>query len=342
MYTTSLAGFLAGALLLQGSIAGYVLTDNYQHDTFFGNFTPFTETDPTDGFVKFHDYNTAKDAGLIGRVTNYGDASYLGVDYTSKSTTGRGSIRISSHKAFNKGLFVADIAHMPVGCGTWPAFWLLGQGTWPQTGEIDIIEGVNAASANQMTLHTNAGCSVWNKGSLARPNTTNCDSNAPGQKKNAGCAYISSDSTSYGAGFNAVGGGVYATEWTGQAIAIWFWSRAKIPADIHAGTPDPSKWGTPMAHFCGGPGYCDIDAHFKNMQIIFDTTLCGQWAGDAGVWAASSCGKLADTCEAYVRDNPGVFRDAFWLVNSVKVYGGGGGAAPQRRRGVWAEGSEGE
>ena len=319
MYTQAILA--ASAILLRPSIAGYALTDSYAGDTFFGNFTPFTGTDPTSGFVNYTSYETARTTQLIAQVSNANNAAYLGVDHhTNSPSGGRASVRISSKKSFNKGLFIADISHIPVGCGTWPAFWLLGSGTWPAGGEIDIIEGVNAATTNQMTLHTNAGCSVWNAGSLATSNTTNCDSNAPGQKTNAGCAYMSQDPSSYGAGFNAGGGGVYATEWTSEAIAIWFFPRSKIPADISAGSPDVSKWGTPMSHFCGGPNYCDIDKHFQNMQIIFDTTFCGQWAGDKDVWAQSSCSQKADTCEKYVQENPGDFKDAFWAVNSVSVY----------------------
>jgi beta-glucanase (GH16 family) len=31
---------------------------------------------------------------------------------------------------------------LPSGAGLWPAFWLLGYGTWPESGEIDVLEYV--------------------------------------------------------------------------------------------------------------------------------------------------------------------------------------------------------
>ena len=85
-----------------------------------------------------------------------------------------------------------------------------------------------------------------------------------------------------------------------------------------------------MANFVGAGGKCDIDRHFENMQIIFDTTFCGQWAGDEHVWGQGSCGQKAPSCEAFVKENPAVFKDAYWLVNSVKVFQNQGGKMQRR------------
>ncbi len=39
------------------------------------------------------------------------------------------------------------------GSGYWPAFWMLGPGQWPENGEIDIMEDVNALSEVAGTIH---------------------------------------------------------------------------------------------------------------------------------------------------------------------------------------------
>ncbi len=39
------------------------------------------------------------------------------------------------------------------GSGYWPAFWMLGPGQWPENGEIDIMEDVNALSDVAGTIH---------------------------------------------------------------------------------------------------------------------------------------------------------------------------------------------
>jgi len=42
---------------------------------------------------------------------------------------------------------------LPAGAGLWPAFWLLGKGRWPDTGEIDIMENVGAPDWVSSALH---------------------------------------------------------------------------------------------------------------------------------------------------------------------------------------------
>lgn len=65
------------------------------------------------------------------------EESFAGSNYTSA--------RITTQGLFEQkyGRFEARI-RLPVGKGIWPAFWLLGndcdQNTWPQCGEIDIME----------------------------------------------------------------------------------------------------------------------------------------------------------------------------------------------------------
>jgi beta-glucanase (GH16 family) len=40
-----------------------------------------------------------------------------------------------------------------VGLGYWPAFWMLGPGTWPAHGEIDVLEDVDGRSEHSGALH---------------------------------------------------------------------------------------------------------------------------------------------------------------------------------------------
>jgi hypothetical protein len=88
-----------------------------------------------------------------------------GVDTTQtlnpNANLGRLSLRLLSVQSWTHGLFILDLEHMPANvCGTWPAFWALGSGTWPEHGEIDIIEYTNTVPNNLMALHTTAGCTV--------------------------------------------------------------------------------------------------------------------------------------------------------------------------------------
>ena len=59
----------------------------------------------------------------------------------------------SKHKAeFLYGIISARI-RMSKGAGLWTAFWMLGNGAWPSTGEIDIMENVGEADWAGVALH---------------------------------------------------------------------------------------------------------------------------------------------------------------------------------------------
>jgi len=310
-----LATEMSGATYLQYAAATYNIVDTYDSSNFFSEFTLFSGADPTGGFVNYQgDQSSASSAGLIN--TNNGQI-YMGVDYTnvvSTSSAGRPSIRVSSNKGYTHGLFIADIAHMPGSiCGTWPAFWMFGP-SWPNNGEIDIIEGVNVDSTNDITLHTSAGCDINIAGSQSGTTLSNSDCNTG--SGGTGCGVTTTTSNAYGTSFNNNGGGVYAMQWESSGVYVWFWPHGSVPSDVTAGQPVTGNWGLPIVAFNGGSG-CDIDAHFSDQNIVFDTTFCGQWAG--AVWG-DSCSNLADTCIDYVAGNPGAFQQSYWSVNSVKVY----------------------
>ncbi|XXG94544.1 Ankyrin repeat and MYND domain-containing protein 2 [Hypoxylon texense] len=308
MFFSRLGGLVAFGVAAQ---AAYTIQDSYDQTNFFEGFDFFNYQDPTNGFVKYQSAVDANSQSLAGYAN---DAVYLGVDYTTMNPAGgRASVRVSSKKTYTENLIIADIAHQPAAaCGTWPAFWTVGQ-NWPYNGEIDIIEGVNLATNTTYTLHTGPGCTV---------SQGNC--NAPGTG-NLGCGASSEDTQTLADGFNEVGGGVYALEWTSSAINIFFFPRSGIPSDIAAGNPDPSTWGSPQTSFSGSG--CDISSHFKDHQIVFDTTFCGDWAGK--VFSSDPvCGSKAATCQEYVASNPDAFQNSYWLINSVKVYSESGASYP--------------
>lgn len=71
----------------------------------------------------------------------------------------RDTVKITSTDSYPVGsVWVLDAVHLPYGCSVWPAFWSYGaSATWPEDGEIDVIEGVNMGFSNQMALHTEDG-----------------------------------------------------------------------------------------------------------------------------------------------------------------------------------------
>lgn len=249
------------------------------------------------------------------------------VETTPKVTGNRQSVRIHSNYVINGGLVILDAVHMPYGCGTWPAFWSNGP-NWPTNGEIDIIEGVNGYTENQSSLHTRSGCTIpQNYGASGVLAATGADALncAADETGNQGCGQLSSQANNYGKAFNDNGGGVYAMKWDTSGISVFFFPREAIPSDITSGAPQPTKWGTPVGNWPAQS--CDPFTFMKDHIMIFDTTLCGDWAGNG--WQTAGAGGQGASCAAstgystcldYIRNEGAAFSDAYWEVKSVKVY----------------------
>ena len=95
----------------------------------------------------------------------------------------------------------------------WPSFWTKGQ-DWPTHGEIDIIEGVNLMTDNQMALHTNSGCAASSSATQSGTagSTTDCSNDS-------GCTVTETQSGSYGEAFASAGGGVWAASFETTGIS---------------------------------------------------------------------------------------------------------------------------
>ena len=85
---------------------------------------------------------------------------------------GRESVRLVSNNLFGDGVYIFDVDHIPLGCGTvrflpnclafffsksdpsrflqWPAAWTTTVKQWPWGGEIDVLEGANSLGNNSI------------------------------------------------------------------------------------------------------------------------------------------------------------------------------------------------
>lgn len=67
-------------------------------------------------------------------------------DFVSGRLEGRGKAE------FTYGVVAARIK-LTAGAGLWPAFWALGSGRWPDTGEMDVMENVGDPAWTSVALH---------------------------------------------------------------------------------------------------------------------------------------------------------------------------------------------
>lgn len=306
------------------AFAAFNLVKDFSGTNFFNGWDFFDGFDnTTNGDVNFVSQANATASQLA--FVNAAGHAIVKVDNTSfvPFNFKRNSVKIISHDFFPIGsIFLFDALHLPFGCSVWPSFWTMGQ-NWPAGGEIDILEGVNKMTIDQMTLHAIGGCSqAAGVTQLGKTVGTDCSA---GQNSSQGCTVQETQANSYGEGFNDNGGGVWGAQFDESGVFIWFWGRNSIPADVSSGgnTVDPSTWGTPSASWPSSS--CNISEFFKPQQMVIDITLCGDFAGQPNIYQQTCGGPLGNSSVSIcyidnVINNGTAYDDAYFEINYVKVY----------------------
>ncbi|MBW0488443.1 hypothetical protein O181_028158 [Austropuccinia psidii MF-1] len=305
-----------------GSVQGNDLID-------FFMFENFATT--SDGGVA--QYVTGDEASKSGMVQVQGDSVRFNVDTTPHVDGVRKSIRVSSKNAFNAGtMLIIDVEHMPAACGVWPALWTTARdGSWPEKGEIDIIEGVNLLTYNSLSAHTKPGFVMEENGFsskflMSSDQKNNCDAKGTNDQ---GCGLSDPVNGTYGTPFNQAHGGVFVMDWTEKYITLFFFERGNIPEDIAAGNPSKTaSWrqSTPRAKFQDINGQ-STSTYFIDHVLVLNTNLCGQWPSDSWGTApysgqSTNCAEMTghDSCSSYVLSSGDQLGEAYWSIHSIKTY----------------------
>lgn len=99
-------------------------------------------------------------------------------------------------------------------------------------------------------------------------------------------------------------------------MAVYYWPRSfiTVPDDVKnvgTTTTDLSGWGTPNANF--SIPTCTSD--FGNHVIVFDITFCSDYAG--ATYTSMGC---PGACSNFGKAYPAAFAEAYWSINSLRVY----------------------
>mmetsp|Transcript_9924 Transcript_9924/g.15283 ORF Transcript_9924/g.15283 Transcript_9924/m.15283 type:complete len:443 (+) Transcript_9924:111-1439(+) len=299
----------------------YKLVERQEGEKFF-DYYDFYDGPDSLGSAGYNTY-VSKDRAVksgIFNVTIEDDEEFVYMSSASTEEGPRESIRLEGKELYNHGLFIIDLPHMPAGCGIWPAFWLTNEESWPDKGEIDIVEGVNFQSVAKTALHTSAMCSMfahvpdwvktgdwdWATGlpdtftgepkfDISKP-ADDCWNMAQHQWGNQGCVAISPDEGTLGTPFNDNGGGVFALEWDPEYRRIRSWAfspHGEVPDNLKAAMdtanakdpadrviPDTDTWGLPYAYFAIGETTGCSADHFRDMRLVLNLAFCGNVSGN--------------------------------------------------------------
>ncbi|PAV20464.1 glycoside hydrolase family 16 [Pyrrhoderma noxium] len=327
----------AAALSVLRICSAYDIVREYSGSSFFDRWDFYGSWDNlTNGDVWWLDRVNATQQQLA--YVNTDGNAIIRVDDTSvvPYNEKRNSIRITTTDSYNYGsLIIIDILHLPFGCSVWPAFWTKGE-TWPDDGEIDIIEAINLMTSNQMALHTTAGCyhdtptgQIGQSTGLGPGNVGGTGLNSDGEDATdcstpSGCVVTETKANSFGSSFAENGGGVWAMQFDIAGVYIWFWPRGEVPVSIEESTStssmDLSDWGSPSAAYPNSS--CTFEDFFTPQQLVMDITLCGDWAGLAAVYNAT-CGSSGPTGICYTNNvvgNGSNYADAYFEVSHIRAY----------------------
>jgi len=126
--------------------------------------------------------------------------------------------------------------------------------------------------------------------------------------------------------------GIFALEWSllGDSgagyIRSFFLPREFVESNSDqfsssSASLDPTSWGPPQSVFLLDPNDCK-PTNFKDLSIVINLTFCGDWAAESYNWSKCKERTKVDTCEEFVKNNPEAFKEAYWLINSLRVYQG--------------------
>ncbi|KAI0283803.1 hypothetical protein BC826DRAFT_1099451 [Russula brevipes] len=305
-------------------LASFCLKDQWIGEDFYNGWNWATDRDVSYGRV-----NYVSKADAIRKNLTYvaGNKFFMRADDVSvvdPTAQGRDSIRIISKTAYDETLIVLDLAHMPTGCATWPAFWTLSE-KGPHSARVVNNIGTNLGTVNQASLHTTPECTMPPDGQR-QPQTgttlsTDCDSSSEG---NIGCSVsLTGSQPSFGASFNQQGGGCYVVSRSRKSgIRMWFTPRAECPAlekrfegQGESLSLDFLDLFPPAANFPMKEGYCDYEEYFDEHRMVFNLDFCGGWAGQS--YSQYGC---PGTCVDFVNNNASAFIEAYWAINNLRVY----------------------
>ncbi|KAJ7101421.1 hypothetical protein B0H15DRAFT_816070 [Mycena belliarum] len=308
----------------------YKLSQDLSGDKFFAGFKYNESAIDFNNFGNVHFLSQAAAVQANLTFVNSAGHAIIKVDNTTSGvgdpSFGRNTVYLMSNQLMTIGsLLIFDVNHMPFGCSVWPSLFTQGQ-KWPEQGEIDIIENVNLETNNRFSLHVGNDNCVQPTTSAANQTGTlstvtngvsNCTVTPATGGNTIGCVTTETKPNSFGSGFAAQGGGVFATLWDTTGIAMWYFARADVPSNIGgSAAPDPTTWGKASAWYPAAS--CDPTKAFGPQIITLYINVCGAFAGVQSLFEPK-CGSVAPNCSAAV-PNPANFNDAYWDINYLRVY----------------------